>query len=401
MPALEFFKSLLEGSGRSRVLDDDGVRADPDGARDGQEHRPAHRADRARRGAHVRHGRHVPPGRHLFVGRPALHAAGRRPAHRTTARTRRARFSRKASTRAASYCSWIAAGTAYANHGVQMIPFYIYYSMFGFQRIGDFAWAGGDMQARGFLLGGTAGRTTLAGEGLQHQDGHSQLVATTIPNCRRLRPVLRLRARRHHPGRLAPHVRGAGERLLLHHRDERELRASGDAEGRRAGNPARHVPAADRAARARCACSSWAPARSCARCSRRPSCSRSEFGIPADVWSVTSFSELRRDALDVERWNALHPDDEPRTSYVAAVLRRTRSGPFVAATDYMKIVSDQIRQWVPGPLRRARHRRLRPQRLPRGAAPPLRSRPQLDRRRGAQGARRRRQHRSQHGRQGA
>ena len=87
-----------------------------------------------------------------------------------------------------SFCSWIAAGTSYSNHGVQTIPFYIYYSMFGFQRIGDFAWAGGDMQSRGFLLGGTAGRTTLAGEGLQHQDGHSQLVATTIPNCRAYDP---------------------------------------------------------------------------------------------------------------------------------------------------------------------------------------------------------------------
>ena len=132
---------------------------------------------------------------------------------------------------AGSLCSWIAAATAYANHGVQMVPFYIFYSMFGFQRVGDFIWAAGDMRARGFLLGGTAGRTTLAGEGLQHQDGHSQLLATTVPNCRRLRPDLRLRARGDHPGRPAAHVRRGRGRLLLHLADERKLCAAGAAEG--------------------------------------------------------------------------------------------------------------------------------------------------------------------------
>ena len=105
----------------------------------------------------------------------------------------------------------IAAGTAYANHGVNMVPFYIYYSMFGFQRVGDFIWAAGDSQARGFLLGGTAGRTTLAGEGLQHQDGHSQLRREHGAELRRLRSDVRVRARRDHPGRPAPHVRRAGE----------------------------------------------------------------------------------------------------------------------------------------------------------------------------------------------
>ena len=130
-------------------------------------------------------------------------------------------------------CSFIAAGTAYANHGVNMVPFYIYYSMFGFQRVGDFIWAGGDSQARGFLIGGTAGRTTLAGEGLQHQDGHSQLLSTHGAELRLLRSDVRVRARGDHPGRPASHVRGAGRRLLLHHLHERELRAPGDAEGRR------------------------------------------------------------------------------------------------------------------------------------------------------------------------
>ena len=113
---------------------------------------------------------------------------------------------RRASTRPARCASWIAAATAYANHGVPMIPFYIFYSMFGFQRVGDLAWAAGDMRARGFLLGGTAGRTTLNGEGLQHEDGHSHVLAATIPNCVAYDPTFALRARGDHPGRPAPHV---------------------------------------------------------------------------------------------------------------------------------------------------------------------------------------------------
>ena len=134
--------AMLEATRRARDLDDDGVRPHPDACSlQGQGHRPARRADRARRGAHLRHGGHVPPDRHLFLDGPALHAAGRRPAACTTARTRRARSSRRASTKAARSARWIAAGTAYANHGVSMIPFYIYYSMFGFQRVGDFVWA--------------------------------------------------------------------------------------------------------------------------------------------------------------------------------------------------------------------------------------------------------------------
>ena len=128
--------------------------------------------------------------------------------------------------------SWIAAATSYSNHGVPMIPFYIYYSMFGFQRIGDLAWAAGDSRARGFLLGGTAGRTTLNGEGLQHEDGHSHVDRGDDPELRLLRPDLRLRGRGDRPGRPAAHVRRAGGRLLLPHAHERELPAPGDARGR-------------------------------------------------------------------------------------------------------------------------------------------------------------------------
>jgi pyruvate dehydrogenase E1 component len=245
-----------------------------------------------------------------------------------------------------SYCSWIAAATAYSNHGVQMIPFYIFYSMFGFQRIGDFAWAGGDMQARGFLIGGTAGRTTLAGEGLQHQDGHSQLVATTIPNCRAYDPcyayelaviiqdgLRRMCAEQEgifyyiscmnenyaHP----PMPKGVEQGIL---KGMYLLETGGRGKIRvqllGSGTILREVLAA-------------------------ADLLEKEFEIPADVWSVTSFSELRREALSIERWNRLHPEEPPRVSYVEGCLK-DKKGPFVAATDYITTVPDQIRQWVPG-----------------------------------------------------
>ena len=129
--------------------------------------------------------------------------------------------------------SWIAAATSYSTNNLPMIPFYIYYSMFGLQRVGDLAWLAGDMRARGFLLGGTAGRTTLNGEGLQHEDGHSHVLASTIPNCVSYDPTFCLRGRDDHPRGPAPHGAGAGGRLLLHHPDERELPAPGDARRQR------------------------------------------------------------------------------------------------------------------------------------------------------------------------
>jgi len=247
---------------------------------------------------------------------------------------------------AGALCSWIAAGTAYANHGVSMIPFYIYYSMFGFQRVGDFIWAAGDMQSRGFLIGGTAGRTTLAGEGLQHQDGHSQLVATTIPNCVAYDPAYayelavivqdglrRMYAEQEnvfyyitcmnenyaHPA-LPP---GAQVGIL---RGIYLLREGGKGNVRvnlfGSGTILREVLAAAQIL-------------------------ENDFGVPADVFSVTSFSELRREALDAERWNMLHPGQPPRVPYLKQCLAG-RGGPFVAASDYMRIVADQVRQWVPG-----------------------------------------------------
>jgi pyruvate dehydrogenase E1 component len=242
--------------------------------------------------------------------------------------------------------SWIAAGTAYANHGVNMVPFFIYYSMFGFQRVGDFIWAAGDLRTRGFLMGGTAGRTTLAGEGLQHQDGHSQLVATTIPNCIAYDPAYayelavivqdglrRMYAEQEsifyyvtcmnenyaHPAMPA----GAEQGIL---KGMYRLRAGGRGKVRvdlfGSGTILREVLAAAELL-------------------------ENDFGVPADVFSVTSFSELRREALDAERWNMLHPDRPRRVPYVQSCLAG-RPGPFVAATDYMRIVADQVREWVPG-----------------------------------------------------
>jgi len=247
---------------------------------------------------------------------------------------------------AGAFCSWLAAGTAYSNHDVPMIPFYIYYSMFGFQRIGDFIWAGGDLQSRGFLIGGTAGRTTLAGEGLQHQDGHSLVAASTVPNCVSYDPtyayelavIIQDGLRRMykeqetvfyyitcmnenytHP----PMPSGVEEGILkgmylLQEGGEGELRVQLFG----SGTILREVlGAADLL--------------------------QQDFDIASDVWSVTSFNELRREALAVERWNQLHPESSPRACFLQTMLAN-RKGPYIAATDYMKIVPDQVQRWIPG-----------------------------------------------------
>jgi pyruvate dehydrogenase E1 component len=247
---------------------------------------------------------------------------------------------------AGSLCSWLAAATSYSNHGVPMVPFYIFYSMFGFQRVGDFIWAAGDMRARGFLLGATAGRTTLAGEGLQHQDGHSQLLATTVPNCRAYDPtyayelavIIQDGLRRMYadgegvfyyisvmnenyaqpalPAAAATGIVRGGYRLRIGGKGKLRTTLLGS------GTILREVLAAAELL-------------------------ESQFKIPADVFSITSFSELRREALDCERWNLLHPAEAPRVPYVRELLNQQQA-PVIAATDYMRTVPDQIRQWVPG-----------------------------------------------------
>ena len=248
-------------------------------------------------------------------------------------------------TEAGSISSFIAAGTSYSTHATQMVPFYIYYSMFGYQRVGDLVWAAADCRTRGFMLGGTAGRTTLNGEGLQHEDGHSHVLFSVVPNCRAFDPtfgyevavIIQDGLRRmvgeqedifyyltlmnenyRHPAMPS----GAEEGIL---RGMYRLRTS-SGEGPRvqllgSGTILNEVLAAAELL-------------------------ESDFGVAADVWSVTSFTELRRDGLEVERWNMLHPlAPEPRSAYVSDCLG---GGPVVASTDYIRAFADQIRQWVPG-----------------------------------------------------
>jgi len=243
-------------------------------------------------------------------------------------------------------CSWIAAGTAYSNHGVAMVPFYIYYSMFGFQRVGDFIWAGGDMQSRGFLIGGTAGRTTLAGEGLQHQDGHSQLVATTVPNCIAYDPAWAYE--------LAVIVQDGLRRMYVEQEDvfyyvtcmnENYIHPAMPAGAEQGILKGMYL--LSEGGRGKVRVNLLGSGTILREVIAAAELLEREFGVPADVFSVTSFSELRREALDAERWSLLHPDAPRRTPYVEQCLSG-RVGPFVAATDYMRTVPDQVRQWVPG-----------------------------------------------------
>lgn len=247
---------------------------------------------------------------------------------------------------AGAMSSWISAATAYSNHNQPMLPFYVFYSMFGFQRIGDLAWAAGDSQARGFLIGGTAGRTTLNGEGLQHEDGHSHILASTIPNCRTYDPT--------YAYEMAVIIR-EGIRQMTEEQQNvfYYITAMNEAytqpampEGAEAGivkgmylleedkrDAAHHVQLLGSGTILR-------EVREAAKILRE------DYNVAADVWSVTSFNELRRNGLAVERRNRLHPEQKPEQSYVEQCLNG-RKGPVVASTDYMKLFADQIRQWVP------------------------------------------------------
>ncbi len=247
---------------------------------------------------------------------------------------------------AGAFCSWLASGTSYSNHNIQTIPFYIYYSMFGFQRIGDFIWAGGDLQSRGFLIGGTAGRTTLAGEGLQHQDGHSLVTASTIPNCVSYDPT--------YAYELAVIIQDGLRRMFAEQQNifyyitcmnENYVHPpmpSGVEDGILRGMYLLQV-----GGRGQIRVQLMGSGTILREVLHAAKLLDEEFGVPADVWSVTSFNELRRDALATERWNQLHPEAAPRRSYLEKCLGNRR-GPFVAATDYMKIVPDQIQRWMPG-----------------------------------------------------
>ena len=255
-------------------------------------------------------------------------------------------------TEAGSMCSFIAAGTAYANHGINTIPFFIYYSMFGFQRIGDLIWAAADMRCRGFLVGGTAGRTTLAGEGLQHQDGHSHVIALTVPNIMAYDPafayeiaiILQDGIKRMYidqesifyyltvtneplpmpPMPAGDHVRDGILKGMYRYKPSDKKDAKLQAQLFGSGTIMFEVLKAQQIL-------------------------GDKYGVAADVWSVTSYKELYRDANDCERWNMLHPGQPAKVPYVTQCLKGA-PGVFVAASDYMKVLPESIAQWVPGRL---------------------------------------------------
>jgi pyruvate dehydrogenase E1 component len=245
-----------------------------------------------------------------------------------------------------AFSSWIAAATSYSNHGVAMIPFYVFYSMFGFQRVGDLAWAAGDSRARGFLIGGTAGRTTLNGEGLQHEDGHSQLVAATIPNCRAYDPTFAYE--------LAVIVQDGLRRLIEEQEDAfyyltvmNENYAhpplpEGSREGILRGMHRISAPAGAAAVRLLGAGAILREVIAGAELLRE------DFGVDAEVWSVTSFSELAREGMAVDRDNRLHPTRERRRSYVEECLG-AGGAPVLAASDYVRAVAEQIRPFLDAP----------------------------------------------------
>ena len=283
--------------------------------------------------------------------------------------------------------STIAAGSAYATHGEPMIPFYIFYSMFGFQRTGDSIWAMADQMARGFLLGATAGRTTLTGEGLQHADGHSPLLASTNPAVVHYDPAFAYEV---------GHIIKDGLRRMYGHEDpdhpdgenvifyvtvynepvsQPGAPADLDVDGLLKGMYHYAAsPLQGEHARAQILASGVAMSAAL----RAQQILADDWGVAADVWSVTSWNELRREAVEVEHWNLTHPGEERRWPFVTRTLHE-RPGPVVAVSDYMRAVQDQIRAVGLPALVLARHRRVRPRRHPGGRAPPLPGRRRVDR----------------------
>jgi pyruvate dehydrogenase E1 component len=252
-------------------------------------------------------------------------------------------------TEAGSMASFTAAGTAYTNYSVEMIPFFIYYSMFGFQRVGDLIWAFADARGKGFLCGGTAGRTTLAGEGLQHQDGHSLLLASAVPTCAAYDPA--------YAYEIAVIVQDGIRRMYKEREDRfyyltlynenyamppmpKDLNPEGILKGIyrfQAAESGKGIvqlfgsgPILNEALRAQ-------------------KIMAEKYKVAADVWSVTSYNELRREALQVQRWNRLHPDQPQKEPYLVQALKGTQ-GPIIAASDYMKVVAGQIGPWLEGRL---------------------------------------------------
>ena len=255
-------------------------------------------------------------------------------------------------TEAGSMCSLIAAGTAYANHGINTIPFFIYYSMFGFQRIGDLIWAAADMRCRGFLIGGTAGRTTLAGEGLQHQDGHSHVLALPVPNLLAYDPafayeiavIIQDGIKRMYVDQESVfyYLTVTNEPLPMPEMPKGENVRSGILRGLYRFNTS---DAADAKLRVQLLGSGTIMY----EVLKAQPILKAKYGVAADVWSVTSYKELYRDANDCERWNMLHPGESAKVPYVTQTLKDA-PGPFIAASDYMKVLPESLAKWVPGQL---------------------------------------------------
>lgn len=251
---------------------------------------------------------------------------------------------------AGAMSSFIAAGTAYATHGINTIPFFIFYSMFGFQRIGDLIWAAGDMRTKGFLMGGTAGRTTLNGEGLQHQDGHSHLLASTVPNLVAYHPAFAYE--------IVVIIRDGLRRMYAEQEDVFYYITLGNENYSMPEMPAgvedgilkglyKFRPGKKKKGLLKAHI--LGSGSLILEALRAQKILAQKYNVAADVWSVTSYKELRRDALETDRWNRLHPLKPPRQSYLETILK-DQEGPFIAVSDCMKSVPDQISPWITGGL---------------------------------------------------
>ena len=248
-------------------------------------------------------------------------------------------------TEAGSMASFTAAGTAYSNYKVPMVPFYLYYSMFGFQRIGDMAWAFADSRGKGFLMGGTAGRTTMLGEGLQHQDGHSPVLSGTIPTCLTYDPA--------YVYEMAVIVQDGMRRMyensencfyyITMYNEDYNNPAMPEAEGVREGilRGIYKFKAAEKPSQIQL----FGSGPILNEALKAQAILAEKYNIAADVWSVTSYNELRRDCLDTERYNRLHPSEKEKAPYIVQALGKA-AGPIVAASDYMKSLPDSLSPWL-------------------------------------------------------
>ncbi|TWT56653.1 Pyruvate dehydrogenase E1 component [Thalassoglobus neptunius] len=252
---------------------------------------------------------------------------------------------------AGAMSSFIAAGTAYSNLGMNMIPFYIYYSMFGFQRVGDLIWCAADSRTKGFLVGGTSGRTTLNGEGLQHEDGHSHVMAATVPNLLAFDPayayelcvIIQDGLRR---------MYAQGEEIFYYlsvYNEAYEMPAMPEAEGIEQGilSGMYHLSSTESGPKQSKRPQLFGSGTILKEVLAAQTLLKEKYDIGTDVWSVTSYSELCRDAMSVNRWNTLHPNEAPKTSFLTEALAG-QNGPFISSSDNIRMVADQIREWIPG-----------------------------------------------------